>query len=782
MTGSQPYLPGNISRNPSPLSRYLPPLAKNQVAVWLQERYPKGTWLLDPFGSAPALVVEAARAGYQVLVAINNPILRLLLEIEAASPTEADLRASLAELAASYKGDQRIEPHIRGLYETLCSQCRGAVEVECFLWEKGADFPYARIYHCPHCGDSGERPSIPEDLEKAAEFSDSGLHRARALERIAPRGDPDREHAEDALTVYLPRAVYALFTLINKTNALSLTGVKRQRLDALLLHACDRANTLWPHPTQRERPRQLTIPPRFRENNLWTALEQAVTLYGTRSSEKVTVNIWPDTTFPDPDSNQGGILLFQGRLKELEEKDRDFHCEAAYAAIPRPNQAFWTLSALWSGWLWGRESAAPIKTVLRRRRYDWAWHAAALSAVFARLHSILRENAEFFTLIAEAEPGLVSAALAAGSWNGLENEGAALRAEASLCQVHFRLHQKVGEPEIPDKVDEWIGRAASAGIQYLRERGQPSPYLPLHTAAITSLLSQVELQSTGEAKKAPEESPRVIDYFNQLQQAIKEALTFRGGFLRFDGSTQNQEVGQWWLSRPEKGPEDEPVQPPLADRVEIAIVHHLIQNLSTSPTRLDTELSKAFPGLLTPDLSLLNTCLESYALQEPTESSKWRLRAEDKPAARRQDLNRARKAVIHLGEALGFIPEEAALPSSPGIGTKKRSHPIAWRDARGNNQYLFYFTASAILYPIAFEKLLTAKTRVIVFPVERSNLISYKTGKDPFLMEAINSGWRFLNYGQLEQLAENPLTTRKTFEDSLTFAPLSDSGAQMRLL
>ena len=45
-----------------------------------------GSWLLDPFGFSPRLVLEAARAGYRVLVTVNHPTTRFLLERASVKP------------------------------------------------------------------------------------------------------------------------------------------------------------------------------------------------------------------------------------------------------------------------------------------------------------------------------------------------------------------------------------------------------------------------------------------------------------------------------------------------------------------------------------------------------------------------------------------------------------------------------------------------------------------------------------------------------------------------
>ena len=77
----QPYIPGLSPAEPGPLSRFIPPLEEGVISSWLPLHAPAGSWLLDPFGFSPQLVLEAARAGYRVLVTVNNPITRFLLEM-----------------------------------------------------------------------------------------------------------------------------------------------------------------------------------------------------------------------------------------------------------------------------------------------------------------------------------------------------------------------------------------------------------------------------------------------------------------------------------------------------------------------------------------------------------------------------------------------------------------------------------------------------------------------------------------------------------------------------
>src|SRR5512132_3636346 len=129
----QPYIPGMSPAEPGPLSRFTPPLEEGAISRWLPLHAPAGSWLLDPFGFSPRLVLEAARAGYRVLVTVNNPITRFLLEMSANPPSEADFKAALAELAVAKKGDERLGAHLQSLYMSPCEKCGQQIQVDSFL-------------------------------------------------------------------------------------------------------------------------------------------------------------------------------------------------------------------------------------------------------------------------------------------------------------------------------------------------------------------------------------------------------------------------------------------------------------------------------------------------------------------------------------------------------------------------------------------------------------------------------------------------------------------------
>jgi hypothetical protein len=763
-----PFYHGEYLEQGAPLERYLPQIPRGLAADWLLRNFPAAgaaaPWILDPFGASPCLPVEMARAGYRVLVTVNNPILRFLIELAADPPTLVDRRAALADLATASKGNERIEPHLRELYRSECARCGQAVMVEAFVWERGAAGPQAKLYTCAHCGAEGEHPVTETDLTRSAAFASPGPHRARALERVASLSDPDRQHAEDALEAYLPRAVYALFTLINKLEGLLLSPARRRALWMLLLLACDQGNTLWAYPAERERPLQLTTPTRFRENNIWLALE-AGAAQGYPDSPRVSVTRWPDLP---PET--GGICIWEGRLKELKDILPSVSVGAVFTALPRPNQAFWTLSALWSGWLWGREAVGPFISVLRRRRYDWAWHTNALSSAFDHLRTVISSETPVYALFGPMEVGFLAAALVAGDDAGYQLQGLALQNSRQHAQILWKGNIQ-GHPS--EAGEGRIARLERLGLDsssaYLEQRAEPADHLHMTAAALAGVAGANYFGRSDApagfgarpASREPVTQELPSQHFSQLQGALRDVLTYRGGFLRF-GAGEAVESGLWWLRRFESD------IPPLADRVEIAIVNYLVQHDESTFEALEGHLYTAFPGLLTPERDLIRICLESYAAEMPPRSGRWRLRPEDAPLTRRSELETVAGQLRRLAARLGFQAVELS--------------PMRWVDTQGNTRYRCYTKASAVLSPLLLQCEAPLDQVLIVIPGGRAQLAGYKLNNDPRLMLAVKGGCRLIKYRHLRWLLETPLLTPDQFMAQLDVDPLTLSDSQMRLL
>lgn len=522
-----PYFPAGRIEAAGPLNRFLPPVPEGTARAYLAGLESSRAWVLDPFASLPRLTVEMARAGHRVLVTAGNPVSRFLLDLAAHPPRLADLQAALADLAAARKEGKRLETHLQSLYITRCDNCNRELPAEAFLWDGKTGLLTGRIYNCV-CGSGGEHPATPYDLENAALWARSDvLHRTRALERVAPGNDPDHASAEEALSFYLPRAVYAIGTIINRLDGLSTSDERRRCLSALLLYAVDMANALWPHLTERPRPRQLILPQVYRENNIWMALEAGVKAWAS-NEDPIPILLWPAEP---PES--GGVCVFEGPLRDLAPDLEEFHVKAVVAALPRPNQAFWTLSALWSGWLWGHAATGHFKAVLRRRRYDWQWHAEALKALFENLIEILPPGTPLFGILAESEASFASATLFAARSAGFEVEGLAMRAEPDPIQLLWKKPAEsmlaFGQDEKSTSGKQAAGRRRKTlplDVNYTRKvireilagKDEPMPYLHVHVAALAALAQKGMLTWSDDALSTFEKtmhsaltSPEFID-------------------------------------------------------------------------------------------------------------------------------------------------------------------------------------------------------------------------------------------------------------------------------
>ena len=735
------YIPGDEPARAAPLRRYLPDIPEGIAAAFLaghagSSKLEKGAWVLDPLGASPQLAVEMAAHGYRALVAVNNPITRFLLELAARPPSQADLRAALADLGALRKGDERLETHLQSLYLTQCSKCQRQIPADAFVWERASGALMARIYRCP-CGESGEFPASPADQALAASLaSRDGLHRARLLERVAAPNDPDRLHAQEALDCYLPRAVYALISIINKLDGLSVSPERKRLLLALVLSACDEASALWPHPDERPRPKQLGLPPRFLEKNVWLALERGVELWSGDGQAIPVVN-WPELP-----GEAGGLCLFEGPMRALAPRLKDLSIAAVVAAVPRPNPAFWTLSALWAGWLWGQAAAAPFKSVIRRRRYDWNWHAAALYAALKNISDRLPLNTPLFAIIPELEPGFLSAALLAAAGAGLELNGLALRTRQDPAQVLWHRRAFAIEDKEPAAIDAQAVKLAMQ--QALQERGEPLPYLYLHAAGLVAMAADHSLRWRPEA-------------LTQIHAPIQAALA--GAEFIHHAESQNPESGLWALADWDSGIE------PLPDRVEIAAVRFLQKQPGCTLRELETALNAELPGLLTPSLGQLRAVLASYAIDT---DGHWSLRPEDAPTARRLDLESAVQSLTALAARLGYTLQR----------DEKNARLIRWLE-NGQTIYTFHLLASAVAGRILRLAPNPPEQSFLVLPGGRAGLLAYKLARDPGL-RAIAGRWRVLNFRHLRRLAGMNGLTRAQFTQEFSGDPI-EPPEQMKM-
>ena len=734
-----------------------------------------GDLILDPFGASPRLVREAALAGRAVLVASNNPVTRFVVRRVLQPFPLPVLQTALARLAAAPKDEGRLEPFLLALYNTTCSRCGETVSADYFVWDRETDAPVLRSYSCPHCSHTMEEPTEAEDRSLAVGFRRRELQHSLALEQLAPRGDPDREHAEAALSAYPDRAVYAIVTLLNKLE--QLEPEDREAAEALALSAMDQANALWGHPEGRPRPLQLTASPQFREFNLWRALERAVGDWAMEG-EAVPVEPWSAGDFPAA----GRVSLFDGPIRELASGIPPGRIERVVAVLPRPNQAYWTLSALWAAWLWGRAAAAPIKVALRRRRYDWAWHAGALRMAMRSLAPALAGQAAVLGLMPDAEPGFAAAALSGFDSAGFRLTGRALRLAEGQAVLRWQM-----EPGGPAAVGQGsLGHIERTMAAALRARGEPATFPLMHAAAWFDLAANRQLaalwEEVGEAPTGP------------VGEVLQTALEDRKVFRRLGKGTE-PEAGHYWLV------EEAGSQPPLADRLEGWIVETLSDGKARSSLEIETAACRAWPGLLTPDRRLLLACLRSYGLWEAAQKT-WQLREEDQPATRQQDCAEVVALLAELGSRLGFQVEGG--------------NPIWWSGGPAEpRSYLFMVEPTARLAeamrqsasgaPQAGPAALPAaadrgaavlpglfsqasvlaeapRKQVLVIPGGRASLLAEKARLDPRLRSWLEGDVQVIKFRHVRRLSSETTLDPSNLEERLALDPPSFQDPQLPLL
>lgn len=741
-----PYISGKSPPPNLPLGRFIPPIPTGMATAWAKANLHDGDLILEPFGFNPLVPIELVKAGYSVLVAANNPIHAFLIRILSSAPQKEDLVAALQDLAIEPKGEERMEPYIRNLYRVNCTDCGTQVEADAFLWKKGADRPYAAIVQCPNCGASGEQELDPEDLNGMEELPPVRLHQARALNRITGVDDPLREQVRNALNTYPVRPLIVLQTIINKLDTLEQSSRRRDLLIALILYAADQGNTLWAYPSPRERPHQLVIPPIYQEKNLWKAMEEAIEAWQVYA-EPVPVAAWTGEKPEHPT-----LILFEGRLKELDPMPAAGTFPGMIPVIPRPNQAFWTLSALWTGWIWGHAAVEPIRSVLARQRYDWNWHTNALRGVFEILHHLNRTDCKVFGLVAEMEPMLLLAVLLAADTVGCQLASYAQSVDDQIGQCLFTVQSELVNAIQPARM---LSISRQAIVEYLTEKGESAHFEQIHAAAITNLANKNEL---------------AIDIFLETEnqfasetEHLLETLFEERGFLeRVGGGTASLETGIWWLVNPGE------TKQPLIDRLEKVVVNCLIEGGPISAEQIKANAYQELQGIFTPDHDDLLNCLESYAVLVEPDSHQWRLQESDRPNARKADIESMRGYLTDIGQTLGYKVEG--------------EDPLYWVEpGLEGPAYSFHILASAIVEKHIRRDQSTAQTKILLIPGSRANLLAYKEERDPVLKAALDRAYIIVKYRLVRDLIANPLLSRELFREQILVDPPEYRSSQLAL-
>lgn len=769
-----PYFPGSAPPPELPLGRFLPPIPQEMVGSWCRENLSSGDWVLEPFGFNPLIPIEIASAGYPVLVCVNNPIHAFLLKVLASAPQAQDLVSAFRDLAIASKGDDRMEPYIRRLYHVNCANCHGQVEADAFLWKKGADQPYAAQVDCGFCGARGEQPLSSAMLESLTPLPPKRLHMARALNRITEHDHALRAQVENALNAYPTRPLIILQTIINKVESLEQTPNRRDLLLAMILSAADRGNTLWAYPSPRNRPRQITIPAVYQERNLWKVMEEAGTAWQFLKNH-IPLADWQG--IPD---EPAGIYLYKGRIRELTPTPPKDFFSAVITAFPRPNQAFWTLSALWTGWIWGQEAVAPIRQVLTRQRYDWNWHCQALMSVFDAIFTLSHPSIKIWGLIAENEPMFLLASLLAADAGGFRLRAFACSTDDQLAQCSWE-SPSVASRKSPlrPQPDEALSSARKAAVDYLKMKGEPANYQQIHTAVLASLAHEsklavnIFLQNTNQVAS---ETQKHIEILFQEPQFLRKVT----------GEKVSLEAGVWWLEELNRDTTT------LIDHLEEHVYGHLVTSGTTTGERVKQIAYQALPGIFTPENDMILNCLASYAVPTSNAASQdqghppthhWVLKDFELPKARQADQQAILTILQQIGQRLDYHVSG--------------SEPLLWYDEDDSTpKFCFRVLTTAIVSPYLRDlnrrhnrpssegmgNGQPARTNILVLPGSRANLLAYKQQRDPILQKRLDREFLIVKFRLVRDLEANPLLSRELFKDQIHADPPEYRASQLALL
>jgi hypothetical protein len=715
-----PYLSGKISRDSDPLFRYFPAIPVEVLSVWLEREIklnPPG-WVIDPFGTSPFLSLELAQKGYRVLTACNNPVIIFMLRILARAPGEAEFKAALSELSKIRRGDEWFEQHLKSLYITECPVCRQTATSLFYLWKKSETTPDFCTYHCDNCGADGEKLCNQRDYDILTQLGNTRLHRARALQRVTDLNSKNEKDVDVILDNYLTRPLYFITTLINKLEGSSIPQERKDLLYALILTICDQGNSLWSYPSTRTQPKQLIIPPSFREVNLWKALETAIDFWVGQPKPVDIVD------YPESPGNQGGICLFSNRFKSIESLPEMITPKAAICIYPRPNQAFWTLSALWSGWLWGKDAVTPMQTVFERKRYDWSWLDNALESTLSHLAHLLPTNTPVLGIVSELDLGFIFSSVHAASKSGFNLDAASLNEDDEILQLWWRNN-------IPaESKDQNIFQAIQNSItSFLSQSAEPVSYLKLYTNTLLDITNSHQLDYL-----KPKNN---VSLFKQFQNEFEKTIISDRHISKYPADNPNPENSRWGLLSPAGSMS-------LSDYVEMEVVNYLNRNPSQDYNHIENHIFEHFPGLLSPSRELIKNCLDSYAEEVsalPGFPGKWVLHSRENPTTRKTDIQEMINVLTRIGNQAGFQVAD--------------HNPLLWLNNSGEIEFVFYIMASSIISRFIYTTSKKAQNRMIVLPGSRSKLLSYKIQSDLNLAHLVEVGnWRFIKFRHIRALSQ----------------------------
>ncbi len=757
MSGTAWFVPGRPTASEGPLARYRPPQRKGVASAYVRHLTRPGDLVVDLFCQGPVLIRETVQEGRRALGFNINPVNLLVAGLGLAGPPDpTPVVAALAHLGDSPKGSVPLRQHILSLYHTRCPTCGAEGTAESFVWDGRVQHLYEKTVRCPRCPEPQQGPADEQDQESARRIERRGkLSYHLALERAIPKDHPARERTARLVDLYTPRNLSALMDVTLRLEGLELDLAVRRALQGALLSIFDRGSCLDPPEETRPRPRLLRLPSRFLERNVWLLLEEEV----DRLLDWLGDASPPAQRAPDLDSllssNAPAYILLPSAAREVGSLLPSGSVSLILADPPRPDGVFWALCALWAGWLWGTPLADALRPFLARRRFDWEWHCRALRAALAAAGPLLTPEGYLILLFNEQNEGLMESSCLAAVGAGYELTGwGASAGEGTRLVWRWNGPPAPGEERRAGGLETASEALARACLQ---ARAEPTPWPVIHSAILAGLAAH---PSRLLALPADQKQPPLAAATHSVRQ----------GLARIDLATVDEEQDLRWAK-------EAAGSPPLADRVE-EIVRELLS--SQSEWRLDDLLWALYArldGPLTPDLSLVLMCLDSYSIVD--QEGCYRLRTEDRPERRREEVLRLRADLEGMGRRLGFRVGR-------GAGWDVRWQEKGRRQEAGSKMqdvYLFLLSTTAVLgrYLLSGPAIPRDATPCLVFPGGRAELLAFKLDRDPRMGRAMKEGgWQLLKFRHLRRLTTEQVS-RHIFTALLGLDPITKEGIQIPL-
>ena len=748
-----PFIPGQLEAPKPPLAHYRPRTPVGAATEYVRSLTTPGGLVVDLFCQGPRFVREAIEAGRRVLGLSVNPLLLQAARVGLTAVDCGALNAAFTRLTDTLKGDEPLGSYLSSLYRSHCPICDASGTAEWFAWRQDIDRPFEKAVRCGRCGRVQVGPTDEEDLARVRRFAARGLPYYYALDRAAPLGHPVRERAAELVHCYTPRNLSALMDLSRRLEGLEMTASVRVALTALLLDCYDRCSKLHPYDADRPRPRTLRIPVRYLERNVWLCLEDGLSGFGDRR----TATPVPEARSLDEVIRDGrqGYALAACAARDVGDILPLGSADLVLVEPPRPDGAFWALSALWAAWLWNSSQTRAMRPFLRRRRFDWHWYWQVLRKAFSAVGPRLAEDGLVITLFTDQEPSMLPSVCLAAAGAGYRLAAWGYAPEVGYRFIWSWEGQGGRQSAVVEGLESAVSQVAEeATLGTLRRRGEPTSEAMLNAAAYAGVVERDLLKSV----TALDDPTPLAFLSDTIDQGISMAPITE---VPSDGERSPQ---LWWLLHPWEATDT------LTDRVEKLVRRLLAERLVWYEGELINAVYERFGDVQTPDLTLVRVCVASYGIHEGHEV---RLRPEDDLERRRREVDNVRHALVGLGRRLAFRTDAQG------------PWDVRWLDD-DQETYVFSVSATAALA----SSLLDGATsnpethRCLVVPGGRAGLIDLKLQRDPRLASVVESGrWQFIKFRHLRRLVAEEDLDRYALRIVLGLDPIAEQEhTQLTLL